>query len=44
MHETAFRTYVAEHPRTTGALFALLLLLTQAGTALGAGASVHCGP
>lgn len=43
MNETTLGTYVAEHPRTIGALFTVFLLLSQAGTALGAGMSIHCG-
>lgn len=44
MYETSFRSYVAEHPRMIGALFALTLLLTQAGTALGSGCRAFYGP
>lgn len=44
MDVTPFRNYVASHPRMIGAVFALLLLLTQTGSALGAGVTIHCGP
>ncbi len=36
--------YLAEHPRMTGVLFMLFLLLTQAGQVAGAGGSVTIGP
>lgn len=44
MQGTSFRSYVAAHPRTIGALFTLCLLLTQAGTALGSGCRAFYGP
>lgn len=38
MFESTIADYLAEHPRMTGVLFTMLLLLTQSGTvAAGAG-------
>ncbi len=37
------KDYLAEHPRMIGVLFALLLLLSQAGTVT-AGTNTHVGP
>ena len=31
--DTAFRNYLAAHPKMTGVLFTILLLLSQAGSA-----------
>jgi hypothetical protein len=36
--------YLAAHPKMTGVLFTALLLLTQAGSALGAAGSACGGP
>lgn len=44
MTQTNFPTYVAEHPKMIGAVFTLLLLLTQAGSALGAACMNYSGP
>ena len=44
MQATPFRTYVEEHPRMLGALFTLLVLLSQAQATLAAGATYHNGP
>jgi hypothetical protein len=33
MSDTTMREYLAEHPKMAGALFTLLMLLSQAGTA-----------
>jgi hypothetical protein len=33
MSETSIGAYVAEHPKLTGVLFTILLLLSQAGSA-----------
>lgn len=41
---TTLAAYMAEHPRMIGALFSLVLLLTQAGTAMAGGASSVAGP
>lgn len=41
---TTLAEYLHEHPRMIGALFTVLLLLTQAGSALAAGASSNAGP
>ena len=42
-HSTAsVRTFLADHPRMMGALFAMLLLLSQTGTvAAGNGGSIY---
>ena len=40
----SLKAYLADHPRMIGALFTLMLLLTQAGNAMGAGAQVTTGP
>jgi len=37
------REYLAEHPKMAGALFTLLMLLSQAGTAA-ANNNVYAGP
>ena len=37
------KAYLADHPRMIGALFTLLLLLSQAGT-VAAGANSNIGP
>lgn len=39
----SLKGYLAKHPRMIGALFALLLLLSQAGTAA-AGSNTYVGP
>ncbi|WP_420870609.1 DUF7503 family protein [Haloarcula rubripromontorii] len=44
MSDTTMREYLAEHPKMTGALFTLLLLLSQAGTAAAANNSSYIGP
>ncbi|WP_256558536.1 DUF7503 family protein [Haloarcula marina] len=44
MSDSSMKAYLAEHPKMTGALFTILLLLTQAGSAAaGNGASIS-GP
>lgn len=44
MSENDIRTYLATHPRLTGVLFLILLLLTQAEPVLAGGAVVNPGP
>lgn len=44
MSEDSLKTYLANHPRMTGVLFTLLVLLTQAGNAAAGGAYVTAGP
>lgn len=41
---TLMEAYLADHPRMIGALFMLLLLLVQAGTAAANGACSNAGP
>lgn len=41
---TTLAEYLSEHPRMIGALFTVLLLLTQAGNTLAAAASSNAGP
>lgn len=41
---TTLAEYLSEHPRMIGALFTVLLLLTQAGSAVAAGGSTNFGP
>lgn len=40
----AVAEYLAEHPKMTGVLFTMLLLLTQAGSVLGASGMSTAGP
>lgn len=40
---TILRDYLAEHPKMIGALFTLLLLLTEAGHVLAVCGSMECG-
>ncbi|MFB6127439.1 MAG: hypothetical protein ABEJ79_09140 [Halolamina sp.] len=42
MSQESIKAYVAENPRMAGALFTILLLLSQAGNA--AAQTVNCGP
>lgn len=42
MSESTIKSYVAENPRMAGALFTILLLLSQAGSA--AAQMSTCGP
>ncbi|WP_255491976.1 hypothetical protein [Haloarcula sp. JP-L23] len=44
MSDTTMREYLAEHPRMAGALFTILLLLTQAGNAAAANSASISGP
>jgi hypothetical protein len=42
---TQMRNFLAQHPKMTGVLFTILLLLTQAGSAMaGNGTIGTCGP
>lgn len=41
--ETILKNYLAEHPKMTGALFMLLLLLTEAGQVIAACGGSECG-
>lgn len=41
---TTLTAYLSEHPRMTGVLFTLLLLLTQAGSAVAGNKVVYAGP
>jgi hypothetical protein len=43
MSENTLKAYLAEHPKLTGVLFTIMLLLSQAGTVLG-GTSGSAGP
>lgn len=43
MPHKSIKSYLAENPRMAGALFTILLLLSQAGNAA-AGQAVTCGP
>jgi hypothetical protein len=40
----AVAEYLAEHPKMTGVLFTMMLLLSQAGSALGASGAGVAGP
>ena len=44
MSDTTMREYLAEHPKMAGALFTLLMLLSQAGTAAAGNNSAYFGP
>lgn len=44
MADTDLRSYLAEHPRMIGALFTVLLLLSQAGSAMAANGATYSGP
>lgn len=44
MSDDSIKAYLANHPRMTGVLFTMLLLLTQAGNAAAGGAHVVAGP
>ncbi len=43
MSDTTMTEFLSEHPRMAGALFTILLLLTQAGNAAARGAAIS-GP
>jgi hypothetical protein len=40
----SFKTYLADHPRMIGALFAITMLLSQAGSVAASGAQAQPGP
>ncbi|MGB9932368.1 DUF7503 family protein [Haloarcula amylolytica] len=44
MSDTTMREYLAEHPKMAGALFTLLMLLSQAGTAAAGNGNTYFGP
>ena len=44
MNDNTFTQYLAENPKMVGVLFTLLLLLTQAGNAMGGMATTVSGP
>ena len=44
MSETQITTFLAEHPKMTGALFTILLLLTQAQSVMAGAISSNPGP
>lgn len=44
MSDHSIKTYLANHPRMTGVLFTMLLLLTQAGNAAAGGLYTVSGP
>ena len=44
MSESAIAAYLAENPKKAGVLFTIMLLLTQAGNAMGAFAYTIRGP
>jgi hypothetical protein len=44
MSENSIKAYLANHPRMTGVLFTVLLLLTQAGNAAAGGHMTVAGP
>lgn len=43
MSDSSLKAYLAEHPKMTGVLFTILLLLSQAGS-VAAGNSAIAGP
>ena len=44
MADTQLKSYVEEHPKVLGILFALALMSTQVGSALAANGSTFSGP
>lgn len=44
MSEKSIADYLAEHPKMTGVLFSVMLLLTQSGSAAAGAASTYVGP
>lgn len=42
--DNTVRSYLAAHPKMTGVLFAMLLLLSQAGTVMAGNQGVTPGP
>jgi hypothetical protein len=44
MSDTTLTAYVAEHPKMAGVLFTILLLLSQAGSAMAGHGTSYPGP
>ncbi|WP_302928043.1 DUF7503 family protein [Natronocalculus amylovorans] len=44
MSESTMKSYLADHPRMIGAVFMMLLLLTQAGNAAAGPITIISGP
>ncbi|MFC7154822.1 hypothetical protein ACFQPA_05050 [Halomarina halobia] len=44
MSDNSIAEYVAEHPKMAGVLFTVLLLLSQAGTAMAGWGTANPGP
>ena len=44
MSDDKVAAYLAEHPKMTGVLFTMMLLLSQAGSVMGAMAADTAGP
>jgi hypothetical protein len=44
MSDDTLAAYLAEHPKLTGVLFTMMLLLSQAGTVLAGAGSSTAGP
>ena len=44
MSDDKVAAYLAEHPKMTGVLFTMMLLLSQAGSAVGAASMSTAGP
>lgn len=44
MSDSKIAAYLAEHPKMSGVLFTVLLLLTQAGTVVAGDCSANPGP
>ena len=44
MSDNKVAAYLAEHPKMTGVLFTMMLLLSQAGSAMGAMSADYPGP
>lgn len=44
MSDDSIKAYLANHPRMTGVLFTMLLLLTQAGNAVAGNHATVAGP
>lgn len=44
MSDRSMQKYLANHPRMIGVLFSMVLLLSQAGSAVAGGTSATAGP
>jgi hypothetical protein len=44
MSDNTVAAYLAEHPKMTGVLFTMMLLLTQAGSVAAGSGIGNCGP